>query len=121
VSPRFLADENVEPDLVMGLKRRVEGIDIVRVQDVGLRTLDDPATLQWAADDGRVLIGRDIKTIPTFAHARVVAGQIMPGVFILRWPISMSEAIDDIATAHSAAGPGTSLRVSDSPLLIIMK
>ena len=42
MSPRFLADENVEPDLVLGLKRRVEGIDI--------------------------------KTVPTFAHARVVAG-----------------------------------------------
>ena len=52
MSPRFLADENVEPDLVLGLKRRVEGIDIVRVQ------------------------GRDIKTVPTFAHARVVAGAI---------------------------------------------
>ncbi len=44
MSPRFLADENVEPDLVLGLKRRVEGIDI--------------------------------KTVPTFAHARVVAGAI---------------------------------------------
>ena len=52
MSPRFLADENVEPDLVLGLKRRVEGIDIARVQD------------------------RDIKTVPTFAHARVVAGAI---------------------------------------------
>jgi predicted nuclease of predicted toxin-antitoxin system len=104
VSPRFLADENVEPDLVLGLKRRVEGIDIVRVQDVGLRTLDDIAILQWAADDGRVLISRDIKTIPTFAHARVVAGQIMPGVFILRWTISMSEAIDDIALVADASG-----------------
>ena len=76
MSPRFLADENVEPDLVLGLKRRVEGIDIVRVQDVGLRRLDDPAILQRAADDGRVLISRDIKTVPTFAHARVVAGAI---------------------------------------------
>ena len=46
MSPRFLADENIEPDLVLGLKRRIEGIDIVRVQDVGLRTLDDPAILQ---------------------------------------------------------------------------
>lgn len=103
MSPRFLADENVDPDLVLGLKRRVEGIDIVRVQDVGLRTLDDPAILQWAADEGRVLISRDIKTIPTFAHARVVVGQVMPGVFILHWTISMSEAIDDLALVADAS------------------
>ncbi len=104
MSPRFLADENVEPDLVLRLNRRVEGIDIVRVQDVGLRTLDDPAILQWAADDGRVLISRDIKTVPTFAHEWVVAGKIMPGVFILRWTISMSEAIDDIALVADVSG-----------------
>ena len=104
MSPRFLADENIEPDLVLGLKRRVEGIDIVRVQEVGLRTLDDPAILQWAADERRVLISRDIKTIPTFAHARVVSGQIMPGVFILRWTTSMSEAIDDIALVADVSG-----------------
>jgi predicted nuclease of predicted toxin-antitoxin system len=50
VSPRFLADENIDPDLVLGLRRRVENIDIVRVQDVGLRTVDDPEILQRAAD-----------------------------------------------------------------------
>lgn len=83
MSPRFLADENIDPDLVLGLQRRVDGIDIVRVQDVGLRTLDDPTILQWAADEGRVLISRDIKTIPTFAHERVAAGLEMPGVFVL--------------------------------------
>jgi predicted nuclease of predicted toxin-antitoxin system len=70
VSPRFLADENIDPDLVLGLQRRADGIDIVRVQEVGLRTLDDPTILQWAADDDRVLITRDIKTIPGFAGER---------------------------------------------------
>lgn len=74
MTPRFLADENVDSDLVLGLKRRMDGIDIVRVQEVGLRTLDDPTVLRWEADAGRILISRDIKTIPTFAHERVIAG-----------------------------------------------
>lgn len=59
MNPRFLADENIDPDLVLGLKRRVDGIDIVRVQEVGLRTRDDPTILQWAADEGRLLISTD--------------------------------------------------------------
>ena len=29
--PRFLADENVDLGLVLGLQRRVDGVDIVRV------------------------------------------------------------------------------------------
>lgn len=47
---QFLADENVDSDVVLGLKRRVAHIDIVRVQDVGLRTENDLTILQWAAE-----------------------------------------------------------------------
>lgn len=97
MTPRFLADENVDSDLVLGLKRRTKGIDLVRVQDVGLRTLDDSTVLRWAANEGRILVSRDIKTIPTFAHERVIARQVMPGVFILPSTVSMATAIDDLS------------------------
>ena len=53
MSPPFLADENIDPDLVLGLQRRVDGIDVVRVQEVGLRTMSDPAILQWACRSHR--------------------------------------------------------------------
>lgn len=102
MSPRFLADENIDPALVLGLKRRVDGIDIVRVQEVGLRTLDDPTILQWTADEGRVLISKDVKTLPTFAHERIAAGLAMPGVLVLHSTVSMTAAIDDLALIAGA-------------------
>ena len=52
MSPRFLADENIDSDLILGLRRTVDDIDVVRVQDVGLRTVGDPEILQWAAGEG---------------------------------------------------------------------
>jgi hypothetical protein len=106
VSPRFLVDENIDPDLVLGLKRRIGGIDIVRVQDVGLRTSDDPTILQWAVDEGRVLISRDIKTVPTFAHDRVAAGLAIPGVLVLPPTVSMAVAIDDLSVIAGATEAG---------------
>lgn len=102
MSPRLLADENIDSGLVLGLKRRIGGIDIVRVQDVGLRTLDDPTILQWAAGEGRVLISRDIKTIPTYAHDRVAAGLVMPGVLVLPPTVSMAVAIEDLTVIAGA-------------------
>ena len=102
MTPRFLADENIDQDLILGLKRRIDGIDIVRVQDVGLRTLDDPTILQWAAEEGRVLISRDIKTMPAFAHDRVVAGLTMPGVLILPATVSMAVAISELSIIAGA-------------------
>ena len=39
----FAADENFNRNIVRGLQRRTASLDIVRVQDVGLRTAEDPA------------------------------------------------------------------------------
>ena len=68
----------------------------VRVQDVGLRTQDDPTILTWAADHGRVLVTHDAETVPAFAHERVAGGLAMPGVFLLRWNLPMAVAIDEL-------------------------
>lgn len=102
---RFIADENIDPDLVLGLPRRVEEFDIVRVQDVGLRTADDPTILQWAADEGRVLVTHDIRTVPDFAHERVVAGLLMPGVFVVPTYMPIREAIDELTLIAAASVP----------------
>lgn len=103
MTPRFLADENIDPDLVLGLRRRVDDIDILRVQDVGLRTVGDPEILQWAADEGRILISHDLKTIPGFAGERLIAGLPMPGVILLRSSLSIAQAIDEIAAIAGAS------------------
>lgn len=103
MSPHFLADENIDLDLVLGLRRRIDDIDIVRVQDVGLRTLSDPEILQWAADQGRILISHDLKTVPGFAGARLTAGLTMPGVILLRSTLPIAHALDQLAAIAGAS------------------
>lgn len=93
---RLLADENIDPAIVLGLKRRTT-VDIVRVQDVGLRSQDDPAILQWAADNARILLTHDLRTIPDFAYARIVAGRGMPGVFLASAALPIAVLLDDLA------------------------
>jgi len=39
---QFLSDENFDGDIVRGLVRREPNLDLLRVQDVGLREVDDP-------------------------------------------------------------------------------
>ena len=103
MTPRFLADENIDPDLVMGLRRRADDIDIVRVQDVGLRTLGDPEILQWAADEHRILISHDIKTLPGFAADRIAAALPMPGLILLRSSLNIAQAINELTTIAGAS------------------
>lgn len=59
--------------------------------------MDDPTILQWAADQRRLLVSRDARTIPAFADRRIKAGLVMPGALILGPAMSLGSAIDDLA------------------------
>jgi predicted nuclease of predicted toxin-antitoxin system len=65
---KFLADENFDNTIVRGLFRRHPKLDIVRVQDVGLSGKDDPTVLEWAAQEGRILLTHD--NVPKIATSK---------------------------------------------------
>jgi hypothetical protein len=93
---RLAADENFNNDIVRGILRRDSTIDIVRVQDAGLTTADDPTVLEWAAQTSRILLTHDVATITHYAYERVRAGRPMPGVFEVSRTIPLAQAIDEI-------------------------
>ncbi|MCC5663350.1 DUF5615 family PIN-like protein [Nostoc sp. CHAB 5784] len=93
---KFLADENFDNTVVRGLFRRSPEIDIVRVQDVGLSGKDDPTILDWAAQEGRILLTHDVSTITRYAYDRVRQGQTMPGVIEVSLDAPVGQVIEDI-------------------------
>ena len=93
---RFAADENLNDAITRGLRRRQSAIDIVRVQDAGLSGADDRTILQWAAEQGRVLLTHDVSTMTRYAYERLDNGQPMPGVFEVGRTSAIAEVIDDL-------------------------
>jgi len=93
---RLVADENFDNDIIWGLIRRRSDLDIVRVQDVGLGGASDPTVLEWAAQEGRIILTHDKKTFVPFANDRVAAGLAMPGVCMVRATAPVGTAIEDI-------------------------
>jgi Domain of unknown function (DUF5615) len=93
---KFLADENFKFAIVRGLKRRNPELDIVRIQEVGLDGVDDPTVLAWAADEQRVLLTHDVRTITRYAYERLADGLPMPGVVEVRQDAPIGQAIEDI-------------------------
>ncbi|MCA9939319.1 MAG: DUF5615 family PIN-like protein [Anaerolineales bacterium] len=65
---RWLSDENLNADILRGLLLRRPYLDLVRVQDVGLRGSDDPTVLAWAAANDRIMLTHDRATMPDFAY-----------------------------------------------------
>ncbi|MBD1936780.1 DUF5615 family PIN-like protein [Microcoleus sp. FACHB-68] len=93
---RLLSDENFNGDIVRGLFLRQPDLDLVRVQDVGLRKVDDQAILDWAANNERILLTHDRATMPDFAYERLARGEQMAGLFVVNDRMPVRQVIDEL-------------------------
>jgi len=92
----LVADENFNNNIVRGLLRQRPDLDIVRVQDVGLRGKEDPVILEWAAKEGRVLLTHDAATMGYYAYERVREGKSMPGIVEVGDDLPIKHVMEDI-------------------------
>ena len=109
------SDGDVKGAIIRGLFQCQPDIDLVRVQDVGLRTASDPVILEWTASQGRIVISHDRKTMAKHAYERVVKGLPIPGVLVIRKKTSVGRAIDEILIAYECSARGRMERPSRIP------
>jgi hypothetical protein len=93
---RFVADENFNNAITRGLLRRKPGLELIRVQDIGLRKIKDPELLDWAARNDRIVLSHDVTTLRAFAEVRVRNGFKMPGLFEASENLPVRLVIDDL-------------------------
>lgn len=103
---KLAADENFHNDIVRGLRRRNPSLDLIRIQDVSVVGQEDPAVLEWAAQEGRILLTHDVNTIPGFAFERVRDGLPMPGVFLVSQHHAIGSIIGDLLLLAECSLPG---------------
>jgi hypothetical protein len=94
-SPRFLADVNFNNRIVIGLRRRAPSVDIITVQDLGLRQTPDPQVLLEACELDRILVTHDVNTMPLHCTALLTSlpvGKPSPGIMQIaqEMPIGMA-------------------------------
>ena len=102
---RFLADENFDYAIILGLQREKPDLDIVRVQAVGLISTDDPIILEWAARENRILLTHDVNTVPGYAYQRVADGKSMPGVLAVHQTAPTGTVIEHLLIVLEASKP----------------
>jgi hypothetical protein len=61
---RFLADANLDEGIVSGCRRREPTMDFLSAKDAKLEGVSDPDVLRIAAEQGRILVSHDFKTMP---------------------------------------------------------
>jgi predicted nuclease of predicted toxin-antitoxin system len=102
---RLLTDQNFNNHIIVALRRRRPAIDVIRVHDIGLGSADDPALLEWAAQDERILISHDQATMADFGWERINAGLPMPGLIIVPLFAEVARVVDDLILIDECTRP----------------
>ena len=95
-------DQDFREQIVRGLRSRVS-IDLVRLIDVGRAQDADWDVLGWAAEEGRVLLTHDARTMTAHLNSRLRAGLAAPRVILVPQNFPIGRAIDEIVYILSVA------------------
>jgi len=91
---RLLTDENVNNKIMRGLSRRLPQLDFGSVRNLGLAGSPDLVLLKWAANEQRIILTHDIKTMVRDANQLVAQGEPMAGVIFVPDQLEIGRAIN---------------------------
>ena len=77
---RLLIDQDLDHDILRGLIRRIPQLDAVTAFEVGMGEATDPQLLAEAAQEGRVIVTHDRRTMPSHAAELISAGENIAGL-----------------------------------------
>jgi hypothetical protein len=98
----YQADNDLRKAIVRGAVRREPQMSFRSAQAAGLDRVPDPEVLAIAADEGRILISHDFRTMPN--HFRqFTQDRRSPGVFWVRQDLPVGEAIETLLLIWEAS------------------
>ncbi len=99
---KFQADADLKQAIVIGTIRRQANIDFQSANAAGLEGKKDPEVLAIAAQESRVLVTHDRKTMPA-EFGTFIMSQTSSGVAIVSQNLSINEAIEAIIIIWEAS------------------
>ena len=77
---KLLLDVHLSPEVAAALKRRFSGLDVKSIHDTDWAALPDEVLLELLDQESRVLVTRDVNTVPLHCKERIAAGKSFAGV-----------------------------------------
>ena len=102
---QFLADEDLRRAIVLGFRRREPSASFVPAYEVGVAGKDDPTVLQIAAEQNRILVSHDVRTMPRHFQ-NFISRQTSPGVIMIPQKLPVSTAIEQLLLIWLASEAG---------------
>jgi hypothetical protein len=99
---KYLFDEDLNGRIVRGVRRRIRDLDSRTVQEADLPKASDPAVLDWAASQDRIVITHDHRTMRPCAEDRLKEGLPMTGLILVPQAAALGQVIDDLVLIAEA-------------------
>lgn len=81
---RLLGDENFNDDILQGVLDYDSATVFLRVREAGLESEPDDGVLEWAAENGYVVVSHDANTMIHEANMRFQTGLPCLGLLIMK-------------------------------------
>ena len=98
---RFQADADFNQTILLAAIRREPSLDFQTAAAVGLIGLADLDVLAKAAQEGRLLVTHDQRTMPRH-FAEFVTQHTSTGVLVVRQSLPIAAVVDDLLLIHAA-------------------
>jgi hypothetical protein len=98
----YQADADLNEDIVSGILRRVPEIDFQTADELELANLPDPDVLALTAQENRILVTHDRRTMPTH-FGRFIEGRQSPRLIVISQKADISAVIEDLILIWTAS------------------
>jgi Domain of unknown function (DUF5615) len=101
MSIRFQADADLNQSILLAVVRREPAIEFQTATAAGFVGLADEMVLAQAAQEGRVLVTHDHRTMPRH-FGRFIGQQSSAGLIVVRQSLPIAVAVEDLLLIHAA-------------------
>ena len=98
---RFQADADLNQGILLATIRRLPGLDFQSATEAGLAGLHDPQVLSLSADQDRILVTHDMRTMPHH-FASFIQQHRSPGIIVVPQSMGYARAADELLLIASA-------------------
>jgi predicted nuclease of predicted toxin-antitoxin system len=99
---RFQADADLNEDIVAGVQRRAPEIEFQTSHEAQLANLPDPDVLARAAQESRILVTHDRRSMPTH-FGQFIEHHKSPGLLVISQGADLLSAIEDLILIWTAS------------------
>ena len=100
---RFLADADFNHAIVKGCRRQEPTLDFLSANDARLQGVSDREVLAIAAEQNRILVTHDVRTMPRHFGEFLMKRGSSPGVFLMSQYTPIGAVIDELVLIWAAS------------------